>query len=224
MRAHIQSAALYRTTPVSIPFDHIELAGDLYLPPRAKGIVVFAHGSGSSRFSPRNRFVAEILRDESIGSLLIDLLTPEEGLIDERTRALRFNIPLLAQRLEKIGGWVLEQVDLRDVKLGYFGASTGGAAALIAAAARPDKVAAVISRGGRPDLAAEFLPAVRAPVLLIVGERDPQVMELNREALKSLNDRSRLQIIPRATHLFEEPGALEAVAQLAAEWFEEHFA
>ncbi|HUY68272.1 MAG TPA: alpha/beta hydrolase [Alphaproteobacteria bacterium] len=219
-----QSTIKSETLPVNVPVDGVDLAGDLCVPPNAKGIVVFAHGSGSSRFSPRNRFVAEVLHEHAVGTLLIDLLTPEEERIDEQTRELRFDIPLLAGRLEKIGAWVLARPRLRDLKLGYFGASTGGAAALIAAAAQPDKMAAVVSRGGRPDLADEFLPQVQAPTLLIVGGHDPQVLEWNKEALALLNKRSRLEIVPRATHLFEEPGALETVAQLAANWFAGLFA
>ena len=156
--------------------------------------------------------------------MLIDLLTAEEGRADEQTRALRFNIDLLAQRLQKIGEWTLQYPGHQDKKLGYFGASTGAAAALMAAAAQPDKVAAVVSRGGRPDLALESLPQVKAPTLLIVGEKDPQVLVWNKQALEKLNRRARLEIVPQATHLFEEPGALEAAAQLAAAWFEKHFA
>lgn len=218
-----QSTVTHDFAPVMVPVDGMMLAGDLRVPRRAKGIVVFAHGSGSSRFSPRNRFVADVLNEHGAGTLLIDLLTPDEEQIDEQTRELRFNIPLLAQRLEKIGAWILERTGPPALKLGYFGASTGGAAALIAAAAEPDRVAAVVSRGGRPDLAAAILPDVKAPALLIVGERDPQVLEWNRQALGLLNKNARLEIVPRATHLFEEPGCLEAVAQLAAAWFSKHF-
>jgi putative phosphoribosyl transferase len=224
-RAHYtpQSTASADSAPVAVPMDGVVLAGDLCIPRNAKGVVVFAHGSGSSRFSPRNRYVAEVLQEHVIGTLLIDLLTQHEEQIDEQTRELRFNIPLLAERLEKIGEWILDQPQLQNVKLGYFGASTGGAAALIAAATQPDRVAAVVSRGGRPDLAAKILPTVQAPALLIVGANDPEVLKLNRQALALLNDRSQLEIVPYATHLFEEPGTLEAVAQLAAEWFEKHF-
>lgn len=218
-----QSTVIRDSAPVAVPVGDIVLMGDLCVPRSARGVVVFAHGSGSSRFSPRNRYVADVLREHEIGTLLIDLLTPEEGLTDEQTRELRFNISLLAQRLEKIGDWVLTQPSSYSGKLGYFGASTGGAAALIAAAVQKDKVAAVVSRGGRPDLAMEILPEVEAPALLIVGERDPQVLAWNKQALKLLNDQSRLEIIPRATHLFEEPGALEDVAYLVASWFERHF-
>ena len=221
--AHHTLIAERELAPVMVTVDNIVLAGDLCVPPEAKGIVIFAHGSGSSRFSPRNRFVAKVMQEHMIGTLLIDLLTAKEEQLDEQTRELRFDIALLAQRLEQIGTWVLKQPKLRDMKLGYFGASTGGAAALIAAAAQLDHVAAVVSRGGRPDLAMEILPEVEAPALLIVGGHDPQVLEWNKQALRLLNDRSRLEIVPRATHLFEEPGALETVAQLAAEWFERQF-
>jgi putative phosphoribosyl transferase len=218
----LQSATEQNSAFVTVPVGDVALEGDLYVPQDAKSIVVFAHGSGSSRFSLRNRFVADMLHEHRVGTLLIDLLTKEEEQIDEQTRGLRFNIGLLAERLQKIGAWVLKRPELRGMKLGYFGASTGGAAALIAAALQPDKVAAVVSRGGRPDLASEFLTKVRAPTLLIVGGHDTQVLQLNKQALQSLNGHSRLEIVPQATHLFEEPGALESVARLAAEWFENH--
>lgn len=209
--------------PVTVPLNGLALMGDLYLPMRAKGLVIFAHGSGSSRLSARNRYVAEVLHEHKVGTLLIDLLTLEEERIDSHTSHLRFNIPMLAERLAAIGGWASAQPSLHELKFGYFGASTGGAAALIAAAHQPDRIAAVVSRGGRPDLAMEILPQVKAPTLLIVGECDPQVLAWNKQALEQLNDQSQLDIVPRATHLFEEPGTLEAVAQLAAQWFEEHF-
>ena len=208
---------------ISIHVDGITLVGDLCVPSNAYGIVVFAHGSGSSRLSPRNRYVAEVLHEHYIATLLIDLLTFQEEEIDQHTRELRFNIPMLSERLAAIGKWVTVQPALSNLKLGYFGASTGGAAALIAATRQPDRVAAVVSRGGRPDLAKGILSQVKAPTLLIVGEYDPQVITLNQQALQHLNEKSRLDIIPRATHLFEEPGALENVAQLAALWFEEYF-
>lgn len=209
--------------PVMITVDDVVLEGDLFIPQNANGIVVFAHGSGSSRFSPRNRFVAEVLHEHNVGTLLLDLLTAEEEAIDRETGQLRFDIPLLAERLEGAGAWVSDQPELEGMKIGYFGASTGGAAALIAAAAQPDKVVAIVVRGGRPDLAMKALPEVKAPTLLIVGGHDPRVLEWNKQALKLLNDRSRLEIVLRATHLFEEPGALETVAQMAAEWFDQHF-
>lgn len=207
---------------VTVPINGISLDGDLVIPPAAKGIVVFAHGSGSSRFSTRNRFVAGVLNDHAIGTLLIDLLTHDEEIIDEQTLELRFNIPLLAQRLAKVGGWIMDQFE-NQIKLGYFGASTGGAAALIAAAENPTPVAAIVSRGGRPDLAADFLAKVRAPTLLIVGGLDDQVITWNREALAALNPQSKLEIVPAATHLFEEAGTLEQVAEKAALWFERYF-
>ena len=219
-----ESTAETESLPVKVPFGNIVLEADLCIPQNTKGIVVFAHGSGSSRFSPRNRFVAEVLHEHDVGTLLLDLLTAEEEAIDRATAQLRFDIPFLAERLESAGAWVLSQPRLENMKLGYFGASTGGAAALIAAVAQPDKVAAVVVRGGRPDLAMEVLPEVKAPTLLIVGGHDPQVLEWNKQALKLLNDRSRLEIVPRATHLFEEPGALEIVAQMAAEWFAKYLA
>ncbi len=208
-------------SPVAVPVDSIALKGELFVPPHAKGLVIFAHGSGSSRHSPRNHYVADVMHEHEVGTLLIDLLTSEEEEIDRHTHRIRFDIPLLADRLTDIGEWVVRT--MKDMKIGYFGASTGGAAALIAASRQPDKVAAVVSRGGRPDLAMDILPQVEAPTLLIVGEHDPQVLVWNKQALEKLNARSRLDIIPRATHLFEEPGALEDVAQLAAAWFQKHF-
>lgn len=206
---------------VAVPVDGITLKGELFVPAHAKGLVIFAHGSGSSRHSPRNRYVADVIHEHEVGTLLIDLLTSEEEEIDRHTHHIRFNIPLLADRLTDIGEWAV--LTMKDMKIGYFGASTGGAAALIAASHQPDKVAAVVSRGGRPDLAMDALPHVKAPTLLIVGEYDPQVLVWNKQALEKLNAHSCLDIIPRATHLFEESGALEDVAQLAAQWFERHF-
>ncbi|MBI2980062.1 MAG: dienelactone hydrolase family protein, partial [Chloroflexi bacterium] len=179
----------------------------------------FAHGSGSSRNSPRNRFVAEVLRGAGLGTLLFDLLTGEEEAEDSQTGRLRFNIGLLARRLVAVTDWLQQKDETRNLVLGYFGASTGAAAALIAAAERPEMVAAVVSRGGRPDMAAQFLRAVKAPTLLIVGGHDPQVIELNQEALNQLKVEKKLVIVPGATHLFEEPGALEEAARLAADWF-----
>lgn len=208
--------------PVFIPVDGVELEGDFYLPGQAKGVVIFAHGSGSSRHSPRNRFVADILHEHGVGTLLIDLLTLAEEASDRETGRYRFDIPQLARRLTAIRDWVARSYG--DLNLGYFGASTGGAAALIAAAAQPDRIAAVVSRGGRPDLASAFLPKVKAPSLLIVGEKDTLVLAWNRQALQQLNAASQLRIVRGATHLFEEPGALQQVATLAADWFERHFA
>lgn len=223
MHRKIRQQSAKETASVAVPLDGIALKGDLHVPADAKGIVIFAHGSGSGRLSPRNRYVAEVLNEHHAATLLIDLLTIQEEEIDRVTRHLRFDIPMLAGRLAVIGEWVVRQSALQGLKIGYFGASTGGAAALIAAARQADKVAAVVSRGGRPDLALNILPQVKAPTLLIVGEHDPQVLAWNKQALQQLNDKSRLDIIPRATHLFEEPGALEDVAQLAAEWFEKCF-
>lgn len=196
----------------------VQLTGDLYIPEGAKGLVLFAHGSGSSRLSPRNQFVAETLQAGHLGTLLIDLLTPEEERIDELTRELRFDIPMLAKRLVAIIDW-LQKLELN---IGCFGASTGAAAALIAAAERKKEVKAVVSRGGRPDLAGKSLPEVEAPTLFIVGGADEVVIELNEEALAQLKCKKKLMIVPHATHLFEEPGTLEEVARLALEWFQKH--
>jgi len=199
---------------VRIPAE--EIAGDLVLPDDARGLIVFAHGSGSSRFSPRNRQVARALNERGLGTLLLDLLRPEE----ERDRSNVFDIDLLSQRLVAATRWARAQPDLVGLPIGYFGASTGAAAALSAAAELEEGVAAVVSRGGRPDLAADRIAKVRAPVLLIVGGRDELVLELNREVERRLNAPSELAIVPGATHLFEEPGALEEVSKLAGAWFE----
>jgi dienelactone hydrolase len=207
---------------VRIPASGVVLNADLTMPPHARAIVAFAHGSGSSRHSIRNRYVAEMLNAYNFATLLADLLTEEEEVIDMRTRHLRFDIPMLADRLIDIAAWLQQESQTRDLKIGWFGASTGAGAALIAAARRPENIMAVASRGGRPDLAGAYLPEVVAPVLLIVGENDPQVLELNKEALARLNTESKLEIVPNATHLFEEPGTLEAAAGLAAEWFQGH--
>jgi len=196
------------------------LEGDLTLPHPARGVVLFAHGSGSSRHSARNRYVAGLLNDAGLATLLIDLLTLDEELIDRETARFRFDIDLLAARLAGATEWLTRDPDTRDLGLGYFGASTGAAAALIAAADRPDVVGAVVSRGGRPDLAGAALARVRAPTLLIVGGDDVSVLELNRAALARLSCEKQLVIIPRATHLFEEPDALDVVARLARLWFE----
>lgn len=210
------------TRPVRIPLDDRHLDGDLSVPPGAIGIVVFAHGSGSSRFSPRNRKVAETLQAAGLATLLMDLLTPDEERTDAFTAELRFDIPLLAQRLVAAIDWLESKEETTALRVGCFGASTGAAAALIAAAERPERVAAVVSRGGRPDLAMERLSEVRAPTLLIVGGRDAPVIEMNRAALDRLPTGARLEIVPGATHLFEEPGALEEVARLATDWFLRH--
>jgi putative phosphoribosyl transferase len=198
------------------------LEGNLNLPEGARAVVLFAHGSGSSRFSSRNRYVARVLNEAKLATLLIDLLTPEEEAIDQRTAHLRFDIRLLAGRLVFATDWLTQNVDTRHLSIGYFGASTGAAAALVAAAERPEVVHAVVSRGGRPDLAGAALPRVRAPTLLIVGGDDVQVIELNRAALALLRCEKQLVIIPGASHLFEEPGALDEVARLAREWFRQH--
>jgi len=184
--------------------------------------VLFAHGSGSSRLSPRNRHVARVLNEAALATLLVDLLTPDEEAIDARTTHLRFDISLLAQRLIGATDWLSDHPDTRGLRVGYFGASTGAAAALVAAAVRAAAVGAVVSRGGRPDLAGRALALVRAPTLLIVGGRDAQVLELNREAFAQLTCEKRLEIVPGATHLFEEPGALDRVAFLARDWFERY--
>jgi len=187
-------------------------------------MVLFAHGSGSSRHSPRNRFVAQTLHEGRLSTLLIDLLTPEEEKIDLQTRRLRFDIELLAERLVYASDWLAENSDTRRLRIGYFGASTGGAAALVAAAERPGVVGAVVSRGGRPDLAGSAVTRVTAPTLLIVGEKDFPVIAMNRHSLERILAEKQLAIVPGATHLFEEPGALDRVAQLARDWFEGHLA
>jgi len=207
---------------VQIPAGNVLLTGDLIVPPQAAGIVVFAHGSGSSRRSPRNKYVAGLLRDSNLGTLLFDLLTPEEESIDIRTRHLRFDIPLLARRLVAATLWLKEQEEAEELPIGFFGASTGAAAALVAAAELGGIVRSVVSRGGRPDLAGESLSKVTSPVLLIVGGLDDQVVRLNEQACSRLKCETELRIIPGATHLFEEPDKLEEVAELAAEWFTRH--
>ena len=199
-----------------------DIAGSMEIPAKAKGLVIFAHGSGSSRFSPRNRYVAGILNKNNLGTLLFDLLTAEEEKIDEYTAEYRFNIQLLAERLEGVTDWLLKEPSLKGLKLGYFGASTGAAAALIAAAKRSNIIYAVVSRGGRPDLAMESLSGVKAPTLLIVGGEDFEVIELNKTAYENISAKKRLEIIQGATHLFEEPGALEEVALITAKWFTEN--
>lgn len=212
-------------TPVSIELVKATLEGNLGLPAQPRGIVLFAHGSGSSLDSPRNRFVAEALQAQGIATLLMDLLTGSEEEVDQRTALLRFNIRLLARRLALATTWTLRQPDLRGLSVGYFGASTGAAAALVAAAQVPGNVAAVVSRGGRPDLAGDALGSVIAPTLLVVGGNDGPVIELNEQAFARLGcTEKKLIVIPGATHLFEEPGALEEVARIAAEWFSRHFA
>jgi dienelactone hydrolase len=208
---------------VSVPAGEVTLTGNLSVPEDARGIVLFAHGSGSSRHSPRNRHVARLLNEGGLATLLIDLLTVHEDLIDLRTARLRFDIELLSERLVGATDWLTQSPDTSHLLLGYFGASTGAAAALVAAALRPDVVGAVVSRGGRPDLAGVALTRVRAPTLLMVGGDDVQVIELNREALAHLHCEKQLVIVPGATHLFEERGALDEVARLARDWFQRQF-
>lgn len=200
----------------------VELEGNLGVPEGARGVALFAHGSGSGRHSPRNRYVARVLREAGLATLLIDLLTLDEEEVDLRTRHLRFDIGLLAQRLVGATDWLSQNPETRHLHIGYFGASTGAAAALVAATERPDEVGAIVSRGGRPDLAGDVLPLVKAPTLLIVGGNDVPVIGMNREALAHMRAEKRLEIVPGATHLFEEPGTLEAVSQLAAGWFAHH--
>jgi putative phosphoribosyl transferase len=204
---------------VKIPAGPVELEGALSVPGGAAGVVLFAHGSGSSRHSPRNRRVARALYEGGLATLLVDLLTPDEEEVDLRTGLLRFDIGLLAQRLAAATDWLGQELDTRELQIGYFGASTGAGAALVAAAERPREVGAVVSRGGRPDLAGDALSLVEAPTLLIVGGEDERVLRMNEDALARLRAEKRLEIIPGAGHLFEEPGALEEVARLAAGWF-----
>lgn len=205
-----------------LDLEGIELSADLRLPPGARVLVVFAHGSGSGRSSPRNRYVAESLARRGLGSLLFDLLTETEQRLDNRTRELRFDIALLARRLTEVLDWIDRDLELQSLRVGLFGASTGAAAALLAAAARPDVVHAVVSRGGRTDLAGPALSRVKAPTLQIVGAQDPVVFGLNCQSSRALQCEQRLEVVAGATHLFEEPGALEEVARLAGDWFEKY--
>lgn len=214
-----------RDIEVRIPVDSINLEGNLNIPEGARGIVIFVHGSGSSRHSPRNQYVADELRRAGLGTLLFDLLTIEEERIDMMTRHLRFDIELLSKRLIDVTGWVLNRPETKGLNIGYFGASTGAAAALIAAKEYATAVKAVVSRGGRPDLAESALIHVKAPTLLIVGGKDIQVIDLNKWALERIVALDKeLKIVPGATHLFEEPGALEEVARLAGKWFTRYLA
>lgn len=208
--------------PVTVRINGQSLSGDLGMPSDPNGIVLFAHGSGSSRHSPRNQFVARMLEHRHLATLLIDLLTPKEEAIDDRTAEYRFDIPMLAGRLVTIVDWLRARKDTASLPIGLFGASTGGGAALIAAAERPREIAAVVSRGGRPDLAGAALPKATAPTLLIVGGFDAPVIEMNRDAMKQMRGDVKLEIVPGATHLFEEPGTLERVAELAGAWFAQH--
>jgi putative phosphoribosyl transferase len=205
--------------PVHLSVDSIGLEGDLSVPTAAKGMVLFAHGSGSSRHSPRNRYVADVLNEGGLATLLIDLLTADEQQVDLQTTHLRFNIPFLARRLEAITNWLSIHSEVPNLSLGLFGASTGAAAALVAAAELPQLVRAIVSRGGRPDLAGGALARVEAPTLLIVGGADPAVLDLNRKAIALMRCEKQLQIIPAAGHLFEERGALQKVSALARDWF-----
>jgi putative phosphoribosyl transferase len=203
---------------VYLDLDQVTLEGTLHFPKGASGIVLFAHGSGSSRHSPRNRFVAEVLHARRLGTLLFDLLSE----VESHDSGNVFDIALLSNRLLQAMAWVRERRDLNGLRIGLFGASTGAAAALVAAAERPQEVSAIVSRGGRPDLAGAALPQVRAPTLLLVGAMDTQVLALNRDALHQLACEKRLEVVPRATHLFEEPGTLDVVASHAAEWFKRY--
>lgn len=208
------------TREIRIPSREVTLSGELNIPRNASGVVLFAHGSGSSRHSPRNQFVARTIRNAGLGTLLFDLLTRDEEAIDAYTRHLRFDISLLADRLVNATYWLKGEFD--HVRAGYFGASTGAAAALVAAAQVGEIAGAVVSRGGRPDLAADSLPLVKAPTLLIVGGLDYPVIEMNRQAYARLRCQKEIEIVPGATHLFEESGTLDQVAHLAAEWFQTH--
>lgn len=211
-----------QTQDLVVQAEDVALPGILTQPAGATSVVLFAHGSGSSRFSSRNRFVADVLNQASIGTLLFDLLTENEQEIDDRTRHLRFDIGLLSERLIGALDWMRDQPTMRDMKFGLFGASTGAAAALVVASQRPESVSAVVSRGGRPDLAHEALEKVQAPTLLIVGERDAQVIDLNRDAAQRLQAEHHIILVPGASHLFEEPGTLEQAANHARDWFTQH--
>lgn len=208
---------------ITIPSGDIHLDGILTIPEEACGLVLFVHGSGSSRFSVRNQYVAKVLNQVKLATLLFDLLTPDEDRIDEQTRAFRFNIALLAERLLDTTQWCLTQRSIAHLPVGYFGASTGGGAALVAAAQATNIVKAVVSRGGRPDLAGNYLKEVKAPTLLIVGGNDDVVIQLNQDAFQHMSCNKRLEIVPGATHLFEEPGTLDEVAKLTAAWFVKYF-
>ena len=208
--------------PVIVPSGGAKLDGLLHIPQDASGLVLFVHGSGSSRFSVRNQYVARVLNEAKLATLLFDLLTPEEEKIDEKTAELRFDIEFLASRLIDVTDWCLTQLVTHEFKIGYFGASTGGGAALVAAAKKPDVIKAVVSRGGRPDLAGDSLPLVKAPTLLIVGGNDEPVIKLNQTAMLKIQCEKKLEIIPGATHLFEEPGTLDRAAILAKNWFIEY--
>jgi putative phosphoribosyl transferase len=215
------AAKAQRSTEL-IPSGQITLEGELNVPAQATGVVLFAHGSGSSRHSPRNQFVARTISQAGVGTLLFDLLTREEEAVDISTRHLRFDIGLLAERLVDASNWLKQKADTSHLRIGYFGSSTGGGAALVAAAEFGEQIGAVVSRGGRADLAGDALPKVKSPTLLIVGGLDYPVIRMNEDAYRQLRCEKELKIVPGATHLFEEPGALEEVAHLAAEWFQRH--
>ncbi len=215
-----EKAAISREVWISV--DSVTLPGELSVPGRAEGLVLFAHGSGSGHHSPRNQYVAHVIREVGVGTLLFDLLTREEKRIDLQTRYLRFAIDLLARRLAGVTEWVKKQKETALLRIGYFGASIGGGAALVAAAEMDDDIGAVVSRGGRPDMAGEALSRVVAPTLLIVGGSDEVIIRLNEEAHGKLQCVKELKIVPGATHLFEEPGKLEEVARMAADWFQRH--
>jgi dienelactone hydrolase len=210
---------IHQETAVRIPVGSVVVEGNLTVPSSARGVVLFAHGSGSSRFSPRNQYVAKVFNAQKIATLLFDLLTNEEDQEDLVTAEYRFNINLLAERLISATEWLKKDPRTKNYAFGYFGASTGAAAALIAAAKLPNDIVAVVSRGGRPDLAAAYLPRVAAPTLLLVGGLDTEVIELNRQAMAQMSATKKLVIVPGATHLFEEPGKLEEVAKLSTDWF-----
>lgn len=216
MKTEVSSSAAHE---IQIAIGPAMLNGTLQIPTDAHGVVLFAHGSDGSRHSPRNRYVARALRDGGLATLLIDLLTEEEEHVDIETRELRFNIKLLAERLTTITDWLAHTAETRRLRIGYFGGSTGGGAALMAAALRPESVGAVVSRGGRPDLAGPYLRQVQAPTLLIVGERDLATMGMNRQAYALIDVEKQFAVVPGATNLFEEPGALEQVATLSRDWF-----
>jgi putative phosphoribosyl transferase len=216
----IMQSSTARSVTIRLPIDDEELSGDLSIPENARGLILFAHGSGSSRHSPRNQHVAEELQKGRLATFLLDLLTEREEMIDDLTKHLRFNIPFLSRRLIAAAAWIKTRSELLKLNIGLFGASTGGAAALLAVAQRPELFQAVVSRGGRADLASESLPTVKAPTLLIVGELDTQVLALNQYAFRLLAGEKKFEIVPGATHLFEEPGKLEVVASLARDWFD----
>lgn len=211
-----------KVKPITIDIKEAQLNGLLDIPPHCQGLVLFVHGSGSSRLSPRNQYVASYLSHHNFATLLFDLLTPTEEEMDTFTGEFRFNIPLLAERLIQVTTWIQKQPPLKPLSIGYFGSSTGAAAALIAASHYKKAIHAVVSRGGRPDLAQNALKTVEAPTLLIVGGYDDQVIELNQEAQSQMTNINQLQIIPKATHLFSEPGTLEAVAKVATQWFSKY--